>query len=79
MEAKMAADTKAQAENAIKAAVVKAKDRNAIPPLLREWGVDEALWSQVQDKTRLRKLAKDGDELNGRKRVASLRVKLGLE
>ena len=53
--------------------------RNAIPPLLREWGVDEALWSQVQDKTRLRKLAKDGDELNGRKRVASLRVKLGLE
>ena len=53
--------------------------RNAIPPLLREWGVDEALWSQVQDKTRLRKLAKDGDELNGRKRVASLKVKLGLE
>ena len=50
--------------------------RQAIPPQLVEWGCDEALWSVVKNKNALRRLARDGDEEHGRRRIANLREKL---
>ena len=50
-----------------------------IPQLLRDWGVDDELWAQIKNKNALRRLAKDGDEEHGLRRVASLRARLASE
>ena len=47
--------------------------RRSIPPELVEWGCDAEMWSMVRDKNALRRIAKAGDEVRGRKRIASLR------
>ena len=52
--------------------------RQAMPARLAEWGADDKLWELVKNKNALRRLARDGDEENGRRRIASLRAKLGL-
>jgi len=44
-----------------------------LPPTLIEWGMDEELWSKVENKRNLMKLVNRGDEKNGRLRIEKLR------
>ena len=45
-----------------------------MPPILSEWGCDEALWEQIRGaKGSLRKLAREGDEEQARRRIESIR------
>ena len=50
-----------------------AKAFRQIPTELRAWGCDEELWRLVKNKNQLRRLARDGDEAHGRRRIAALR------
>eukprot|EP00908_Phaeocystis_cordata_P009497 Transcript_20277.p1 GENE.Transcript_20277~~Transcript_20277.p1 ORF type:complete len:341 (+),score=59.10 Transcript_20277:45-1067(+) len=44
-----------------------------MPAALADWGCDEVLWRQIDNKKYLRKLASNGDEVRGRARIARLR------
>ena len=44
-----------------------------LPAKLVEWGCDEALWKQIKHKRGLIKLASEGDEDHGRRRLLKLR------
>ena len=50
--------------------------RMQIPPQLEAWGMDELLWSKVENKRNLRKLVKRGEEDFARHRIARLREML---
>lgn len=47
-----------------------------LPALLAEWGMDAELWSQIKNKRSLEKLAEQGEEDHGRKRIAKLRQQI---
>ena len=44
-----------------------------MPAALADWGCDEVLWRQIDNKKYLRKLASNGDEVRGRARISRLR------
>jgi len=50
--------------------------RMIIPSQLVDWGCDMALWRKVKNRNALRRLARLGDEIHGRQRIAKLRASL---
>lgn len=56
-------------------AVLQQPDDDSMPELLGDWGCDAELWAKIRGaKGSLRKLARLGDEAQGRKRIASIRT-----
>lgn len=57
-----------------RAALLMAETEEPMPDQLVDWGCDAALWNQIRGaKGSLRKLAREGDEQQARKRIESIR------